>query len=110
MFPCRGAWTSESVPWLVRRKRIPDSACDNLIDELASLMGSVKAIETKWPAPGAQIAIPKEINVKLGSTLAAFKHVLALGGRVGQAETVRLVTDRYSNSPGDRGDANAPGQ
>lgn len=46
------------------------------IEERASLIGLIEAIETKMLAPGMQIGIPKEIVGKLASTLDAFEQAI----------------------------------
>ena len=59
---------------------MPDSVYDlfmkDCIEERASLIGLIEAIETKMLAPGMQIAIPQEISGKLASTLESFKQTV----------------------------------
>jgi hypothetical protein len=60
---------------------VPDSTYDlffeDCLQERASLIGLIEAIETKMLAPGMPIAIPEEMNAKVASTLAAFKQTVA---------------------------------
>ena len=58
-----------------------DSAYANFIEdcvqERASLIGLIEAIVSKMLAPGMPIAIPKTMDAKVGTTLAAFKRAVA---------------------------------
>jgi hypothetical protein len=66
-----------------------DAAYANLIEdclqERASLIGLIEAIESKMLAPGMPIAIPKVMDAKMGATLDAFK-----GGRSTEHSNRRL--------------------
>ena len=58
-----------------------DSAYANFIEdcvqERASLMGLIEAIENKMLAPGMPIAIPEAMEAKVKATLTAFEQAVA---------------------------------
>ena len=71
-----------------------DSAYANFIEdcvqERASLIGLIEAIESKMLAPGMPIAIPKTMDAKVEATLAAFKHAVI---------QLNILIDSYEGDP-----------
>jgi hypothetical protein len=53
-----------------------DAFIEDCVQERASLIGLIEAIETRMLAPGMPIAIPDDVNPKVASTLAAFKQTV----------------------------------
>jgi hypothetical protein len=60
---------------------MPDSPYDAFIEdclqERASLVGLIEAIDTGMLAPGMPITIPDDMKARVASTLAAFKQTVA---------------------------------
>ena len=60
---------------------MPDTAYAALIEdcvqERASLIGLIEAMETKMLAPGIPIAIPDAVNTQVAATLTAFRQTVA---------------------------------
>jgi hypothetical protein len=54
-----------------------DAFIEDCLQERASLIGLIEAIETRMLAPGMPIAIPDGMNGTVASTLAAFKQAVA---------------------------------
>jgi hypothetical protein len=81
---------------------MPDTAYDALIEdclqERASLIGLIEAMETRMLAPGMPIAIPDDMNTKVASTLASFKQTVA---------QLNILIDAYEASPDARRDPTA---
>jgi len=50
---------------------------EDCVQERASLMGLIEAIENKMLAPGIPIAIPEAMDAKVKATLAAFEQAVA---------------------------------
>ena len=50
---------------------------EDCVQERASLIGLVEAIENKMLAPGMPITIPKTMDAKVAATLVAFKQTVA---------------------------------
>jgi hypothetical protein len=76
---------------------MPDSAYDAFIEdclqERASLIGLIEAIETGMLAPGMPIAIPDDMKANVASTLAAFKQTVAqLNALIGAYEATPEAT------------------
>jgi hypothetical protein len=82
---------------------MPDTAYDALIEdclqERASLIGLIEAMETRMLAPGMPIAIPDDMNAKVASTLASFKQAVA---------QLNILIDAYEVTPEAAQDPNAP--
>ena len=71
-----------------------DSAYANFVEdclqERASLIGLIEAIENKMLAPGMPIAIPEAMDAKVEATLAAFKQAVA---------QLNILIDAYEADP-----------
>jgi hypothetical protein len=71
-----------------------DSAYANFIEdclqERASLIGLIEAIESKMLAPGMPITIPKTMDAKVEAILAAFKQTVA---------QLNILIDAYEADP-----------
>ena len=82
---------------------MPDSAYDALIEdclqERASLIGLIEAMETRMLALGMPIAIPDDMKARLASTLAAFKQAVA---------QLNALIDAYEATPETPEDPDAP--
>ena len=50
---------------------------EDCVQERASLMGLIEAIESTMLAPGIPIAVPEGMNANVEATLAAFKQTVA---------------------------------
>jgi hypothetical protein len=50
---------------------------EDCVQERASLIGLIEAIESKMLAPGMPIAIPEAMTAKVNATLAAFEQTVA---------------------------------
>jgi hypothetical protein len=65
----------------MRGLNVSDSAYANFIEdcvqERASLIGLIEAIESKMLAPGMSIAIPETMAAKVEATLSAFQQAVA---------------------------------
>jgi hypothetical protein len=73
---------------------MPDTAYDAFIEdclqERASLIGLIEAIESKALAPGMPLVIPDGMNGTVASTLAAFKQAVA---------RLNVLVDAYDATP-----------
>jgi hypothetical protein len=82
---------------------MPDSAYDAFIEdclqERASLIGLIEAIETGMLAPGMPITIPDDMKAQVESTLAAFKQTVA---------QLNILIDAYEAASEAPQDQNAP--
>ena len=82
---------------------MPDSAYDAFIEdclqERASLIGLIEAIESKALAPGMPLLIPDGMNATVASTLAAFKQTVA---------RLNALIDAYEADPEPSQDQNDP--
>jgi hypothetical protein len=82
---------------------MPDSAYDAFIDdclqERASLIGLIEAMESKALAPGMPLVIPDGMNGTVASTLAAFKQTVA---------QLNALIDAYEATPEAPKDPDAP--
>ena len=82
---------------------MPDSAYDAFIEdclqERASLIGLIEAIETGMLAPGMPIAIPDGMIGTVASTLDAFKQTVA---------QLNALIDAYEATPEAPKDPDAP--
>ena len=82
---------------------MPDSAYDAFIEdclqERASLIGLIEAIESKALAPGMPLAIPDGMNGTVASTLAAFKQTVV---------RLNALIDAYEAQPEAPKDPDAP--
>jgi len=71
-----------------------DSAYANFIEdclqERASLIGLIEAIESKMLAPGMPITIPETMAAKVEATLAGFKQAVA---------QLNILIDAYEADP-----------
>jgi hypothetical protein len=61
------------------------------LQERASLIGLIEAIESKMLAPGMPIAIPEAVDGKVKATLAAFKQAVV---------QLNILIDAYEADPG----------
>jgi len=65
----------------MRGLSVSDSAYSNFLEDCvqqrASLMGLIEAIENKMLAPGMPITIPDAMDAKVKATLAAFEQAVA---------------------------------
>ena len=50
---------------------------EDCVQERASLIGLIEAIENRILAPGMLIAVPEAMNAKVEATLTAFKQTVA---------------------------------
>jgi hypothetical protein len=63
---------------------------EDCVQERASLIGLIEAIESKMPAPGMPIAIPDAMTAKVDATLAAFDQSVA---------QLNILIDAYEADP-----------
>jgi hypothetical protein len=63
---------------------------EDCVQERASTIGIIEAIENKMLAPGMPIAIPEAMNAKVEATLAAFKQAVA---------QLNILIDAYEADP-----------
>ena len=66
------------------------SFTEDCVQERASLIGLVEAIENKMLGPGVPIAIPEAMNAKVQATLAAFEQALV---------QLNVLNDAYEADP-----------
>jgi hypothetical protein len=73
---------------------MPDSAyaafIEDCVQERASLIGLIEALENKMLAPGIPIAIPEAMDAKVEATLVAFKQTVA---------QLDILIDAYEANP-----------
>jgi hypothetical protein len=65
---------------------------EDCVQERASLIGLIEAIENKMLAPGMPIEVPEAMNAKVEATLTAFKQAVA---------QLNSLIDAYDADPGD---------
>jgi hypothetical protein len=63
---------------------------EDCVQERASLMGLIEAIENKMLAPGIPIEIPEAMEAKVKATLAAFEQAVA---------KLNILIDAYEADP-----------
>lgn len=63
---------------------------EDCVQERASLIGLIEAIENKMLAPGMPIAIPETMSSKIEATLASFKKTVA---------QLNVLIDAYEADP-----------
>ena len=63
---------------------------EDCVQEWASLIGLIEAIENKMLAPGMPIAIPEAMSSKIEATLASFKKTVA---------QLNVLIDAYEADP-----------
>jgi hypothetical protein len=82
---------------------MPDSPYDAFIEdclqERASLIGLIEAIESKALAPGMPLVIPDGMNGTVASTLTAFKQAVA---------RLNALIDAYEGAPEAPEDPDSP--
>ena len=63
---------------------------EDCVQERASLIGLIEAIESKMLAPGMPITIPEAMTAKVDATLAAFERAVA---------ELNILIDAYEADP-----------
>ena len=76
-----------------------DAFIEDCLQERASLIGLIEAIESKALAPGMPLVIPDGMNGTVASTLAAFKQTVA---------RLNALIDAYEATPEARQGQNDP--
>jgi hypothetical protein len=76
-----------------------DAFIEDCLQERASLIGLIEAIESKAFAPGVPLVIPDGMNGTVASTLAAFKQTV---------DRLNALIDAYEASPETPQSENAP--
>jgi hypothetical protein len=64
---------------------------EDCVQERASLIGLIEAIENKMLAPGIPIAFPEAMDAKVNATLVAFEQAVA---------QLNILIDAYEADPG----------